>query len=75
MSELMVFDAGKHDDQVDAASLIGRRLAALGKGYIPQEELDPAEHIVQLMRPPTFDELLARSPATRKRREGGGVHA
>ncbi len=24
VSELMVFDAGKHDDQVDAASLIGR---------------------------------------------------
>ena len=31
VSELMVFDAGKHDDQVDAASLIGRRLAALGR--------------------------------------------
>ncbi len=74
VSELMVFDAGKHDDQVDAASLIGRRLAVLGKGYIPEQERNPQEHIAQLMRPPTFDELLERQTASRKRGESG-VHA
>ncbi len=38
-AELLVFPAGKHDDQVDAFGLIGRMLDELIKGVVPKEEL------------------------------------
>ena len=39
--ELMVFPAGKHDDQVDVMSLFGRMLNLLAKGKEPDPPPDP----------------------------------
>ena len=35
MSELLMFPAGKHDDQVDAIGLIGRMLDTMVGGRVP----------------------------------------
>lgn len=51
--ELLSFPAGKHDDQVDAFSLIGRMLTNMYAAQIPKESGIPKFPIHQ-----TFDELV-----------------
>ena len=53
VSEFLAFDKGKHDDMVDALALVGRMLAGLRPGQVPDAK--PKGIIV---RPPTFDELI-----------------
>jgi len=50
------FDAGKHDDQVDALGLVGQLLDVMVKGRKP-EELKPLRIDT---RPPTWDEAFKR---------------
>ena len=40
-NEMLKFDAGKHDDQVDTISLIGRMLEGMTPGRLPNEGLPP----------------------------------
>lgn len=59
VDELMRFPAGTHDDQVDTLSLLGRMLAMLSKGEVPErvripKALDP--------EPITIDALMANRP-------------
>lgn len=58
ISELMAFDAGKYDDQVDAYGLIGRMLGEMTKGREPAPPPDTNQF--------TFNAL--RDAAARKRR-------
>jgi predicted phage terminase large subunit-like protein len=54
ISEMLSFPSGKHDDQVDATSLLGRMLARLLDAEAPKTK--PLE---SLLRKPTLDELTA----------------
>ena len=49
--EILAFPAGKHDDQVDALSLIGQMLSRITRGHVPQ----PAPKIRLLCPPPGDD--------------------
>jgi predicted phage terminase large subunit-like protein len=53
VTELLKFDSGKHDDQVDALSLLGRMLAEMCKGEEPKQPVawKPPE-------PPTIEQML-----------------
>lgn len=55
ISELMTFPAGKHDDQVDTFSLIGRMLSHLAAADVPKPE-EPPQYGAK-----TFNDLLAIS--------------
>lgn len=43
IAELLVFDAGKHDDQVDALGLVGQLLARIEEGKRPPKEKAPSK--------------------------------
>lgn len=64
--EMMMFPAGKHDDQIDCLALIGRRLAELVAAVVPKVPADP---IQEMLKPKTFNDLLAESRRMRKARE------
>ncbi len=63
IDELMAFDAGKYDDQVDAFGLLGRLLDGMLKGKKPPEETKPKWELEQ-----TFNEL--RDQHAKARRAG-----
>lgn len=54
--ELLSFPAGKHDDQVDAFSLLGRMLANMNAATVPKSE-QPARFPINA----TFNELVKRN--------------
>lgn len=78
-SEMLKFDAGKNDDQVDALSLIGRMLAGMAKGRVPAVpgpaavvgiQTDDSGHmqVPVGMRPATLDELWANEERRKSRK-------
>lgn len=50
-SELLSFPAGKHDDQVDALSLIGQLLDHIQPGSVPSEKKVKPDHLVYAAMP------------------------
>lgn len=61
LSELLRFPAGRHDDDVDCASLIGRALDEVHPAIVAPAKPDPgAPHGVTSM---TFDQLMKRHEA------------
>ena len=62
--ELMVFPAGKYDDQVDVMSLFGRMLNLLAKGLKPEEDV-PAKFQERETAPERFAprHAVAQMPA------------
>jgi predicted phage terminase large subunit-like protein len=60
ISEFLVFPAGKHDDEVDVASLIGRALAMAHPAMIapPPKLPEPPRGVLEM----SFDELVALQP-------------
>lgn len=58
LSELLKFPAGKHDDDVDCASLIGRALDDVHPAIVAPEK--PAPGAPQGVAAMTFDQLMAR---------------
>ena len=56
--EILAFPAGKHDDQVDALSLIGQMLSRITRGHVPQ----PAPKIQVLCPPPGDDRYEGVTP-------------
>jgi predicted phage terminase large subunit-like protein len=63
LSEMLAFPAGKHDDQVDVFSLVGRMLAALAGGVEPTPPDVP-----KTMQNITMNELWKDSAKRRRRR-------
>ena len=68
-SEMLKFPLGKHDDQVDALSLIGRMLHGLAPGKTPQPQADPGGLLVSVgddtalppgVRKATFNDVMRR---------------
>lgn len=75
-SEMLKFDAGKNDDQVDAMGLVGRMLAGLTPGRMPTKADRPAVTGVMIggvaptpegMRAMSLDELWAEEERMRGR--------
>jgi predicted phage terminase large subunit-like protein len=62
LSELLSFPAGKHDDQVDTLSLMGRMLGEMQSGRAPRPDVDPP-----LIKPPTYGDIMKQHLATRAR--------
>jgi predicted phage terminase large subunit-like protein len=58
VSEFLVFPAGKHDDDVDSAALIGRALDMAHPALVPPEEKPPGPP--RGINEMTFDELMAQ---------------
>lgn len=51
IAELMQFPAGKHDDQVDALSLVGQLLDHIDAGWVPKEKTKKQEGLIYEARP------------------------
>ena len=62
LSELLSFPAGKHDDQVDTLSLLGRMLGEMQSGRAPKPDMDPP-----LIKAPTYGDIMKQHLATRAR--------
>jgi predicted phage terminase large subunit-like protein len=62
LSELLSFPAGKHDDQVDTLSLLGRMLGEMQSGRAPKPDVDPP-----LIKPPTYGDIMKQHLASRAR--------
>jgi hypothetical protein len=58
LSELLRFPAGRHDDEVDCASLIGRALDEVHPAIVAPEK--PGAAAPRGAGAPTFDELMRR---------------
>jgi predicted phage terminase large subunit-like protein len=68
-SELLNFPAGRHDDQVDALSLVGQLLDQMVKGRAP----DPKEDRTINVRRPTWNEMFARHRRGLRKLEDAGL--
>ena len=51
-SEMLSFPVGKHDDQVDALSLLARLLAEMRPATVPKPEKTLAERVQEAAAPP-----------------------
>ena len=76
-SELIKFDAGRHDDIVDALSLIGKMLAGMAPGRVPPSPRGPeAQLVIQAdgaglaegTPMVTWNDVIARTKKMRRRR-------
>ena len=73
--EIIKFPAGKHDDQVDCLSLLGRILPAM-RGRRPKKAESPPPLVEGTMQTMTYGDLVAREHARRSdRRRRGRIHA
>ena len=71
MSEFLTFPQGKHDDQVDAASLLCRMLDVMQAPQPVRVEPTLAERVQAITeRRPTFDDLLKQSKRQHEARPG-----
>ena len=62
VSEMLKFPRGKHDDQVDCLSLIGRMLAGLQDGDVPKEDAEPPDFTQPNPYHLTIDDIGGKFP-------------